>query len=185
MSWLYFQLNFQFTWKIKVSFHRRHEIVWMTPNFWTVVYILRYLRDESRWMSKLKHITTNSEREKEALGGGGTQQRLWDINNNRGLSRSGGLNLIITSSTKASEAKITHRDLTPNRQPDNKRMSNKMKSWGKRIYFWVVDLKAPTASDCLASIWWFQRKVGVTAGDFSPAHGPTEALGERRVLIGV
>jgi len=39
MSWLYFLFNVQFIWKIKVSFHGRHEIVWMTPNFWTVVYI--------------------------------------------------------------------------------------------------------------------------------------------------
>lgn len=40
------------------------------------MYVLRYLRDESRWMSKLKHITTNSEREKEALGGGGNTAAL-------------------------------------------------------------------------------------------------------------
>jgi len=26
-----------------VSFHGRHEIVWMTPNFWTVVYIYIYV----------------------------------------------------------------------------------------------------------------------------------------------
>jgi len=39
MSWLYVLWNVQFIWQIKVSFHGRHEIVWMTPNFWTVVYI--------------------------------------------------------------------------------------------------------------------------------------------------
>jgi len=40
MSWLYFLFILQFIWWIKMRFHGKHEIVLVTPNFWTVVYIL-------------------------------------------------------------------------------------------------------------------------------------------------
>jgi len=43
MSELHFLFILQFIWKIKVSFHGNHEIVWVTPNFWTVVYVCVYV----------------------------------------------------------------------------------------------------------------------------------------------